>query len=93
MFLGKVGDSLFNDLLGLDQFGVEGWLVVIIRVEDCEEVCGLEVSIKDKLNHSETKVLSELELRLLKEVLVQLKSLLSEVVLEVFVQNQSLWWL
>ena len=92
VLFGKLGYLLFNNLLSSDEFGVEGWLVVFIRVEDGKEVCGLEVSVKDKLNHSKTKVLSKLELRLLKEVLVQFESLLRKVLLETFVQNQSLGW-
>ena len=92
MIFGKVGYSLFNNLLSFDKFGVEGWLVVFIRVKNGKEVCGLEVSIKDKLNHSETKVLSKLELRLLEEVLVQFESLLCKIFLESFVQFQSLGW-
>ena len=92
VIFGKVGYSLFNNLLSFDKFGVEGWLVVFIRVKNGKEVCGLEVSIKDKLNHSETKVLSKLKLRLLEEVLVQFESLLCKIFLESFVQLQSLGW-
>ena len=85
MLFGKVGYPLFNNLLSFDKFGVKSWLVVFIRVKDSKEVCGLEVSIEDKLDHSKTKVLSKLELRLLEEVLVQFEGLFCKILLESFV--------